>query len=112
MKQYLILGFAFILLLLSLLLKNKSFAYNDCSYSHIYPKEITTNNLEEYLSIMNYKEVYGFCSYDYCYNIKELKISKSIQNFKTIYDKRVTDDTYFELYVKGYPITEIIVNCC
>ena len=112
MRKYLVLSFIFVFLVLFLLINNESYAYDNCNYKYIYPSELTTLNLKDYLDIMNFKEVYRFCSYDKCYTIKESNISKSIENFKIIYDKQLMDDEYLEIRIKGYPITELIINAC
>ena len=103
MKKYLVL---LTIILFSLLMINESSG----AFNYIDPIEVNTNNLKDYLKNNNYDDIRGFCSYDYCYEIREDDIEKSIMNFKKIYNKYLTDDERLIVDIKGYPITRIILE--
>ena len=111
MKKIFVLGIILLFILLSLR-DNNTYAYIDCKNTIIKPYEVTTLNLADYLLNSNYNEVSGFCSYNMCYEIRESNINKSINNFKLLYDKRLSENDRLEIMVKGYPITKIVVNNC
>ena len=113
MKRRLVLVFIFFVILGILLLtrSNKAYAYVNCAETVISPKEVTTLNLKTYIENNNY-EVVSFCSFDMCYIKREDTIEKSINNFKMMFDKYLSEDDFYELNVKGYPITKIVINAC
>jgi hypothetical protein len=94
------------------LIKDKSYAYVDCNNKEIRPYEVSTLNLADYLDDLNFNELKTICSYDKCYEIKEGILQYSINNFKKIYDKTLNEDELYEVNVKGYPITKIVVDAC
>lgn len=110
MKRYI-----FILLLFFLFLfldKNISYGYSDCSYNLIVPREVSLNNLKEYLNDYNFNEVVRICSYDRCFDVTNSDIDSIIYDFKLKYNKTLSEDEYLDYYYKGYPITKIYVNSC
>ena len=113
MKKVFILFIAlFFLLGVILTIKDKSsYAFDDCHNIRIVPKEITTLNLKEFI-VKNQYDLVSFCSFDMCYSRREDSINESISNFKKIFDKYLNEDDLYELNIKGYPITEIIINTC
>lgn len=112
MKKILLLGFTLLLLGFLLTIKdNSSYAFSDCHNKIIKPKEITTLNLKDYV-LKNHYDLISFCSFDMCYTKREDNINKSINNFKKLFDKYLSEDDLNELNVKGYPITQIIINDC
>jgi len=113
MKKYLVLGVTLIFLFVILFFKDSmSYAYVDCDNKVIVPYEVSTLNLESFLSEQNYNSLKKICSYDRCYEVREDTVKKTVSNFKRLYDKKLSEDEYFEVYVKGYPITEIVVDAC
>ena len=113
MKRYLVLGFILIFLLTILLFTdNSTYAYLDCSNMIIEPIEVTTLNLEEYIINNSFNELKGLCSYDRCYDVRENNIKGTINNFKHLYNKTLSEEESYEYYVKGYPITKLVVDNC
>lgn len=110
MKKYLI--FSVIFVFFVSFYSGYSYSYESCNNYIDYPKEVNTNNLNEYLIKFSFNEVYSFCSNEKCYNIRESNLKKSLNNFHKLYDKTLTEEEYQEVYVKGYPITKIIGNNC
>ena len=76
MKKYILFLLFLIITILTFNKKYETFAYI-CN-NIISPSEVSTNNLEEYLVNNNIENVTSFCSYDYCYNIREGKHSIAI----------------------------------
>ncbi len=101
MKQYFII---FILCLFVILNIKESFSYQNERV--IYPVEVTSKNLSEYVKELSFEIVY-FCSYDKCYQKKEKSIIGAINSFKAIYDKTLSEDDRVIIEAKGYPITKI-----
>lgn len=108
MKKLLLLFFLFLFVIFNL---KESYSYGDC-IKEIYPVEVSTNNLNDYLVNNKYNTILSFCSYDMCYEVKEGNYLRSIDNFKKIYNSQLNENDYNEVYVKGYPITKIIFNYC
>ena len=112
MKKTLIIGLLLFLLSISLLIKeNETYAQENCHETTIIPKEVTTLNLEEIVNNNQY-ELIAYCSFNVCYTKREPSIKESINNFKKLFDKYLTEEEYYELNVKGYPITKIIIDSC
>lgn len=113
MKRILILSFTLLFLLGFLLFvkDNSTYAYEDCHNKKIVPKEITTLNMKDFIENNNY-DLISFCSFDMCYIKREPTISESIKKFKKLFNKYLSEDDYNELNIKGYPITEIVINAC
>ena len=103
MKKYIFLLFMFFLF--SFFSWEKTYSIDN----YISPREINTNNLKDYVSKNNIM-VKEFCSYDKCYIVKEDDIDKSIDNFKKIYDKKLSNEELLVVRVKGYPITKIVID--
>ena len=113
MRKILVLGFILFFLLSFLLIikDSNTFAYIDCHNKKIELKEVTTLNLDEFIRKNNY-ELISFCSFDICYVKREDSILKSIDNFKIMINKYLSEDDYNELNIKGYPITSVVINDC
>ena len=113
MKRILVLVFiTFFLLGFLLIFKEKTtYAYEDCHNKKLVPKEVTTLNLALFVNENNY-ELISFCSFDMCYVKREDNVSTSINNFNKYFNSYLSEDDYNELNIKGYPITEIVVNAC
>ena len=112
MRKILFLGFTlFFCLSLILVNNNTTFSYEDCHHQKVIPKEVTTLNLKDYVKNENY-ELVSFCSFDMCYVKREDDINQTISSFKKLFNKYLSEDDYNELNIKGYPITEIIINAC
>lgn len=113
MKKILILSFT-LFFLLSILIFNKkydTYAFEDCHNKRIDTNDVSTLNLEKYIHDNNY-ELLEFCSFDVCYKKREASVFESINNFKVLFNKYLSEDEYYELNIKGYPITRIYVNNC
>lgn len=112
MKKYVVL--VFILFFMFLLLSNNddSYAYVDCSNTILIPEEVTTLNLSDYMAKIEFNEFKNFCSYDNCYDIREGNIKTSIKNFRILFDKKLSEEEKYEIDVKGYPITKIVIDVC
>lgn len=108
MKQYIII----FLILVFFIVLNINESYSNVNYDSfvIYPIEVTTKNLKDYVNQNITGEIIYFCSNEKCYNIKEYDINISIKNFKRKYDKYYSNEELEVIDVKGYPITEIGVN--
>ena len=113
MRKILVLGFIlfFLFSILLIIKENSTFAYSDCHNKKIGLKEVTTLNLKEFIKENNY-ELISFCSFDICYVKREDSILESIDNFKSMFNKYLSEDDFNELNVKGYPITSIVINGC
>ena len=113
MKKALVLGFILFFLLGTLfsIKDNSTYAYDDCHNKKVELKEVTTINLDKYVKVNNL-EIISFCSFDMCYVKREDSINESVNNFKKMFDKYLSEDDYNELNIKGYPITSIVVNNC
>lgn len=109
MKKYLLLLLFFILFSLSI---NKSYSYVDCNNYVIYPREVSTLNLKDYLNNIDYKELYYLCSYDYCYNIRSGNLNETIDDFVSLLDNNNSYENRLITNVKGYSITKIGLNNC
>lgn len=113
MKKLLVLEVAlFFLLTMIILEKRKSYAYEDCSSKRIYPQGITTLNLSDFLKNNSYNELIRICSYEKCYEVREGNIDLLINNYNKVYYKELNEDEKLIINVKGFPITEIILNNC
>ena len=112
MKKVLVLGFALFFLLFVLLYKGDSYAYTNCEYNKFYPQGVTSLNLPDFLKEITYNELIEFCSYTSCYTVKEGNIKASIENYNKIYYKELTEEDKLVIDVKGFPITEIVINNC
>ena len=110
MKKYLLLLLLF-LILLSLKL-GKSYSYVDCNNYVLYPKEVSTLNLENYLRKVDYKELYYLCSYDYCYDIRSGNLNETIDDFVSLLDNNNSYENRLITNVKGYSVTKIGLNNC
>ena len=113
MKKILVLGFMLFFLLGFLLIVKGSntYAYENCHNKKIEPKEVTTLNLENFIKNNDLKLI-SYCSFDMCYIKREDSVSESVNNFKKLFDKYLSEDDYNELNIKGYPITMIVVDSC
>lgn len=109
MKKYLLLLLFFILFSLSI---SKSYSYVDCNNYVIYPREVSTLNLKDYLYKIDYKELYYLCSYDYCYNIRSGNLNETIDDFVSLLDNNNSYENRLITNVKGYSITKIGLNNC
>lgn len=98
----------FITIILFVLNFKTSSAFKE-NESVIYPIEVTTKNLKDYVDVIN-KEVLSFCSYDDCIIVKDKNINKSIKKFEQLYNRKYNDEELEIINVKGYPITKIVVN--
>lgn len=110
MKKYL---YVLVLFFLYILVNNdnRSVAY-DCMNKVVYLNTVNTKTLEDYLNSINYNQLNYFCSYDYCYQIREGNINKSINNFNKLYLHQLKEDDYYYVINKGFPITKININNC
>ena len=115
MRRILVLSFTSFFIIFLILIynnnNNNTYAFENCDYKRINTKDISTINLEEYIKDNKY-ELLEFCSFDVCYKRREYSIKESINNFKIIFNKYITEEEYFELNIKGYPITRIYINSC
>lgn len=111
MKKYLIIILLFFCSLFFMNF-NVSYSYVDCSNYVIKPVEVNSLNFNDYISKINYKEIYGVCSYDFCYNFNTGDVNKGISDFNKLYYNSVSDDDKLVLMVKGIPITDIMINNC
>lgn len=109
MKKYLLLLLFFILFSLSI---GKSYSYVDCNNYVLYPREVGTLNLKDYLNNIDYKELYYLCSYDYCYNIRSGNLNETIDDFVSLLDNNSSYENRLITNVKGYSITKIGLNNC
>lgn len=115
MGRKLIFIFALFFLFIFFLIINNSndtYAYEDCHNKKVVPKGITTLNLKDYVKSNLNLYIKKMCSYDKCYYIREDNINESVDNFRKIFDKFLNENDYYEVNIKGYPITEIIVDEC
>lgn len=112
MKKILVLGIALFFLLLITTYEEKSYAYVDCSYNRLYLQEVNSLNLPQYLDGVKYKELIEICSYDNCYEVKEGNISNTLNDFYKMYYKSLSEEDRLVVSVKGFPITEIVVDNC
>lgn len=111
MKKYLIIILLFFCMFVLCNLDD-SYSYVDCSNSVIKPVEVTSLNFVEYMSNIEYNDIYKICSYDYCFNFYSGDLNESILNFTKIYYKSIDYEDQLILMVKGIPITEIVINNC
>lgn len=109
MKKYLLLLLFLILFSLSI---GKSYSYVDCNNYVIYPREVSTLNLKDYLYNIDYKELYYLCSYDYCYNIRSGNLDETIDDFVSLLNNNSSYENRLITNVKGYSITKIGLNNC
>lgn len=111
MKKYILL----ILLLVCFLFieKNISYAYQSCDYYSINLKEINTTNFYEYYN-NNYSnsKLLKICSNKYCYNVNSGNLKTTVQDFYNYNNSKASSEEQEIAYVKGYPISTIIINKC
>ncbi len=112
MKKYLYL-FGIIVLSFIITFSNKTYAYEPCYYQKIKLNNLNTNNFTKYINEQNPKTKYlKICSYENCYEVRNENITTALNNFVKIQKKKNSEEYNLEIEIKGFPITEIIVNQC
>lgn len=108
MKKYIVVS---VLILLFLLINfRESYSFRDC-VNIIYPEEISTLNLKEYL-INNDYELDEICYDEICYKVHTSNINDIVNNYEMIFRDSIDVDADLIYRVKGYPINMIKLNNC
>lgn len=108
MKKY----FLVILLLLLYLidLPNHSYAYPDCANTIVYPQELNTNNLKDYLNNAEYQSINYICSYDDCFHPYNTDKNIIVNNLIELVNQTEEEKLYNKY--KGIGITKISFDTC
>ena len=109
MKKLLLIGVA----ILGMAMTPIAEAEDDCSNN--IDVEVNSNSLLSYID--DYQlNVFEICAKDYCERIIDVDLKKSVDKFQEHYydmlKHKVDDDTYIELYFKGFKITSLGINSC
>lgn len=109
MKKYIV---VIVLIFLFLIINfSESYSFVSCSYD-VYPVEVTTDNVEDYLISNGFYDINEICFNDVCYYVREGNIKDMVSNYKKIFNDRVSEEDLLTLRVKGYPINKISLNEC
>lgn len=109
MKKYVVVS---LLIFLFLLINfRESFSFRDC-INIIYPKEISTLNLKEYLINNGYYDLVEICYDEICYKVDTSNINDIVNNYEMIFRDSIDIDADLIYRVKGYPVNMIKLNSC
>lgn len=72
---------------------------------------LTTKNFIEEMKYVNHKEIKGLCTYDFCDYLFGESLEEGLENYTKSYLRTIKDDEVrFSLLVKGFRITEVIMQ--
>ncbi len=111
MKKYAIMILLFFMFLI-LLNSNKSYAIDSCINEKIILNSINNTNIKDYIEKNNEVKYISICSFNDCYNLNSNNLEKEIRGFIKYLENNKSEEYLIEAKIKGYPITEIIVNRC
>lgn len=109
MKKYIMI-IIFIMLFMLINFK-ESYSFYDC-FNVIYPKEVSSFNLKEFLMKNNYYDIAEICYNEICYFVNTSNIDDIVYNYELIYKNSVNTDDNLIYRVKGYPVNKIKLNYC
>ena len=109
MKKYIVVSmFIFLFLLISF---KESYSFRDC-VNVIYPKEISSLNLKEYLVENGYYDIDKICYDNVCYVVNTSNVDDIVYNYEKIFRDSIIADDDLIYRVKGYPVNMIKLNRC
>ena len=112
MKKYIYLIFV-LLLAISLQVSLKTYAYQECNNFIENNININSKDIQNYITKNFFRaDVNYFCSGENCYYLKNETLNIAIDNYLKLQRKKLSEEYYLELEIKGFPITEISLNLC
>ena len=82
-------------------------------YSYGYEESLNSKNLYAYLEENHIHNIQQLCTYDYCDYLRSVNLQKSITLYEQKYEEylkeKIGSEKAYEVILKGFPITKIVL---